>query len=86
MDKNKMIIGALIVVILVLLASILLSMNTFSKSDSTIEIIAEDTVNEGSALQIKLSDVNGSALANQTVKISFTDKDNSRSEYSVRRI
>lgn len=83
MDKNKMIIGALIVVILVLFAGIFISMSNFAKTDSQLEIISDDELNEGDVLQIKLTDVNGIALANQTVKITFTDKDNSNSEYSV---
>ena len=81
--KNKIIIGALIVVILALLIGILVSMPNSTKIDSKLEIIGNDTLNEGDNLQIKLTDTNGTALVNQTVKITFTDKDNSASDYSV---
>ena len=54
MEKNKMIIVALIVVILALLAGILLSMPNFAKTDSQLEIISNDTVTEGDNLQIRL--------------------------------
>ena len=83
MDKNKIIIVALIVIILAFLVGILVSMPNFSKADSKLEIMGNDTVTEGSNLQIKLTDTNGTALTNQTVKITFTDKDNSTSDYSV---
>ena len=78
-----MIIIALIVVIVALLAGILVAMPNFAKTDSKLEIIGNDALNEGDNLQIKLTDIKGTALANQTVKITFTDKDNSNSEYSV---
>ena len=83
MDKNKIIIGALIVIILAFLIGILVAMPNFSKTDTQLEIMGNDTVTEGSNLQIKLIDTNGTALVNQTVKITFTDKDNSTSDYSV---
>ena len=83
MEKNKLIIIVLLVVIAVLLAGILVSMPNYAKADSQLEIIGNDTLNEEDNYQIKLTDVNGTALSNQTVKITFTDKDNSTSDYSV---
>ncbi len=83
MDKNKLIMCALIVIILAFLVGIFLSMPNFSKADSKLEIIGNDTITEGSNIQIKLTDNNGTALINQTVKITFTNKDNSNSDYSV---
>ena len=82
-NKNKLIIIALIAIILALLVGIFVSMPNFSKTDSQLEIIGNDTLAEGSNLQIKLTDANGTGLSNQTVKITFTDKDNSTSDYSV---
>lgn len=82
-NKNKLVIIALIAVILALLVGILLSMPNLSKADSQLEIIGDDTLVEGSSLQIRLMDINGTALANQTVKVTFTDADSSSSEYSV---
>lgn len=83
MEKNKMIIFALIVVILALLVGILAVMPNSAKTDSKLEIIGNDTFSEGDSLQIKLTDVNGTALTNQTVKITLTDKDNYYSEDAV---
>ena len=80
MDKNLTII-ALIVVILVLMMGILFAMPNLSKTGSKLEIMGSDTLNEGDVLQIKLTDSNGTALANQTVNITINDKDKT-SEYN----
>lgn len=82
-NKNKLIIIALMVVIVALLAGILISMPSLSKTEAQLEVIGNDTLVEGDNLQIKLTDANGVALANQTVKITFADKKNSTSDYSV---
>ena len=83
METNRIIIIALLVVIAALLVGIFAAMPNFTKTDSKLEITGNDTLNEGDNLQIKLTDTNGTALVNQTVKITFTDKDNSASDYSV---
>ncbi len=83
MEKNNLIIVVLLVIVVALLACIVAVMPNSNKIDSNVEIMGNDTFNEGDNLQIKLIDVNGSALANQTVNITFSDKDNSNSEYSV---
>ena len=46
MEKNKLIIIVLLVVIAVLLAGILVSMPNYAKADSQLEIIGNDTLNE----------------------------------------
>ena len=83
MEMNKIIIIALLVIIVALLVGIFASMPNFTKTDSKLEIMGNDTVTEGGNLQIKLTDTNGTALNNQTVKITFADNDNSTSDYSV---
>ncbi|MBQ6511972.1 Ig-like domain-containing protein [Methanobrevibacter sp.] len=83
MEKNKLIIIALIVVIIALLAGVLVSMPNFAKTDSKLEIIGNDTINEGDNLQIKLTDANGTALSNQTVNITITDENKSSDYHSV---
>ena len=80
MEKNKLIIIALLVIIVALLVGIFSTMPNFSKTDSKLEIIGNDTLNEGDNLQVKLTDVNGIALSNQTVNITITDE-NKTSEY-----
>lgn len=83
MERNKIIIIALLVVIAVLLVGIFASMPNFTKADSKLEIIGNDTLAEGDSLQVKLTDANGTALANQSVNITVTDKDSSRDYHSV---
>ena len=55
----------------------------FTKTNSQIEIMGNNTINEGDNLQIKLTDANGTALANQTVNITITDKDKTSDYHSV---
>ena len=83
MEKNKIIIIALIVVIVALLAGIFAVMPNFAKADSQLEIMCNDTVDEGDTLQIRLTDANGTALINQTVNITVTDKDKNADYHSV---
>lgn len=83
MDRNKLIILGLIVVI-VLLAVALFSVFHFNaKTDTKVVVKSNSTMYEGDSLMIMLSDANGTGLANQTVNITVTDKDNSGSHYSV---
>lgn len=83
MRKNKIIICVLIIIIIALLIGIFLTMPNFSKTDSTIQITSNTVLKEGDNLQIKLTDINGTVLANQSVKITFTDKNNTTSDYYV---
>lgn len=84
MDKNKIIILSLIAIIIALLVvGAILIMPNFNKADTKLTFESESAVTEGDSIKIKLTDDNGTALANQTVKITFTDKDNSKSNYSV---
>ena len=81
--KHKIIILVLIIIIVALLAGILISMPNLNKQDSNLTFESKTTLIEGDYLQIKLTDANGTALANQTVNVTITDKDNSNSYYSV---
>lgn len=83
MENKRIIIIALIVIIIVLLAGILMSMPNFAKTNSQIEIMGNNTINGGDNLQIKLTDANGTALANQTVNITITDKNKTSDYHSV---
>lgn len=81
--KHKIIILVLIIIIVALLAGILISMPNLNKQDSNLTFESKTTLIEGDYLQIKLTDANGTTLANQTVNVTITDKDNSNSYYSV---
>lgn len=83
MDKNKIIIIALIVLIIALLIGLVAIMSNSDKQDTNLTFKSDSTITEGDSLKIMLTDDNGTAIANQTVKITFADKDNTNSDYSV---
>lgn len=84
MDKNKIIILALIVVIAVLLVGMAFTMMpNMTKQDTKIKFKCNSTLTEGDSLKVRLTDANGTAIANQTVNVTITDKDKSNSYYSV---
>ena len=83
MDKNKIIIIALIVVIVGLLVGIVATMSVVDKTDTNVTYKGKSKITEGDSINLKLTDVNGTPLANQTVNITITDKDNSSDYHSV---
>ena len=84
MDKNKVIILALIIVIAALLVGMAaMMMPNMSKQDTKLKFKSNSTLTEGDSIKIQLIDANGTAIANQTVNITITDKDKSNSYYSV---
>ena len=84
MDKNKIIIIALIVIIAVLLVGIAaMMMPNMAKQDTKLKFKSNSTLTEGESLKVKLTDANGTALANQTVNITITGKNGSSDYHSV---
>ena len=83
MDKNKIIIIALIVIILALLVGIFAIMPNMNKQDTTLTFTSNATIDEGDYVKIKLTDANGPELAGQTVNITVTDVDNTCDYHSV---
>jgi ABC-type Na+ efflux pump permease subunit len=83
MDKNKMIILALIVVIAALLVGMAaMMMPNMGKQDTKLKFKSNSTLTEGDSLKVKLTDANGTAMANQTVNIIITNK-NKSTDHSV---
>jgi hypothetical protein len=84
MDKNKVIILALIAVIAVLLVGIALTMMpNMTKQDTHLNFKGNSTLAEGDSLKIKLTDDNGTAIANQTVNVTVSDEDGASDYHSV---
>lgn len=83
MDKNKIIIAVLIVIIAALLIGIIAMMPNLSKSDTKLIFKGNSTFSQRDTLKIKLTDINGAALENQTVNITLKDKNNQKSYSSV---
>lgn len=84
MERNQIIIIALIVVIAALLVGIAaMMMPNMGKQDTNLTFKSKSTLTEGDSLKIKLTDNNGTAIANQTVNITITGKSGSSDYYSV---
>ena len=83
MDRNKIIIGVLIVVIIALLIGIFAGLPNLNKQDVNLTFKGKSTITEGDYLKVKLTDANGDAIANQTVNVTVTDKDKSSDYHSV---
>ena len=72
MDNSKIII-ILLCVIVALLVGILIFSPLLAKEDSNL-VIADEKINVGDSLVVKLTDANGNPISNETVHIKFTDK------------
>lgn len=83
MDKNKMIIIALIIVIIALLVGMFTIMPHINKKDTNLTFISNSTLNEGDSIEIKLTDSDGNLLVNQTVNVTITDNNKTSIYYSV---
>ena len=84
MDKNRIIILALVVLIIALLVGIFAVMpNMESKQDTNLTFKCNSTVSEGDFINIELTDANGTAIANQTVNVTIEDKDKFSDYHSV---
>ena len=84
MDKNKTIILILLVVIAILAAGLVMSnMHSIEKKQTKLTILGNSSINEGDAIKVKLTDLNKTPIANQTVNITVTGKDNTSEYFSV---
>ena len=77
------IIVALIAIIVALLVGIFAMMPNMSKQDTKLTFESNATLTEGDSIKIKLTDANGTAIANQTVNVTITDKNNTSDYHSV---
>ena len=80
MDKNKIIILALIAIIAALLVGLAAMMPNLNKHDTKLAFEGNSTIANGDSIKIKLTDDNGTQLANKEVNIAITDE-NSTSDY-----
>ena len=79
-----MIILALIVVIAALLVGMVFTMMpNMAKQDTKLKFKSNSTLTKGDSLKIKLTDANGTAIANQTVNITIKDKKGASDSHSV---
>ena len=83
MDKNKKIILATIVVVILLAIGIFATMTTHAKEDCKLVIKSNSTLSEGEYLKVKLTDLNNTPISNQTINITITDKNKTSEYFSV---
>ena len=83
MDKDKIIICVLVAIVIVLLVALVAIMPYANKQNTNLTFVNGQELNEGDSIQIKLTDANGTALGNQTVNITVTDKNMASDHHSV---
>ena len=74
MDNQKTII-ALLCVIIALLAVLAIMFSPLMAKDTSNLAIDDKEINAGDSLVVKLTDVNGNPISNETINIKLTDKD-----------
>ncbi|WP_296884013.1 carboxypeptidase-like regulatory domain-containing protein [uncultured Methanobrevibacter sp.] len=84
MEREQIIVVALIVIVVALLVGVVaMMMPNMMKQNSIIKFKGGDTIKEGDSLKVVLTDANGAALANQKVKVTITDKNKTKDYHSV---
>ena len=83
MENDKIIICVLVAIVIVLLVGLVAVIPHENKQNTNLTFVNAQELNEGDSIQIKLTDANGTALANQTVNITVTDKDRISDYHSV---
>ncbi len=73
MDKNKIIIVALIIIIAALIVGMIAIMPNFGKENTNLTIKSNDTITQGESVKIELTDVNGTPIDNETVNVTIED-------------
>lgn len=82
-NKNIIIILVAIIAILLVVIGFAFLNQTATKEQTKLKITSGKTLTEGDKLSIKLTDINGTPISNQTVNISIMDKDGSINHKSV---
>ena len=83
LKKTGMWIISLIIIIIAVILAIFAVSSLFVIKESQIEIISNDTVHNGDSINIKLSDIDGNPLSNESVKIVMMDNKGKRQSYSI---
>ena len=83
MDKNWIIIIALLLVIIALLAGLVFMMSNNGNAESKLTISCNSTVEIGDSIEFKLTDANGNPISNENISITITNAENTDSYYSV---
>ena len=74
MDRNKIIVVALIVIIAILVIGLALVMPGYGKEKANLTIKSNDTISQGESINVELTDVNGTPIDNETVNVTIKDE------------
>ena len=83
LKKTDMWIISLIILIIAVILTIFAVSSLFGIKESQIDIISNDAVHNGDSINIKLSDIDGHSLSNESVKIVMMDNKGKRQSYSI---
>ena len=83
LKKTDMWIISLIILIIAVILTIFAVSSLFGIKESQIDIISNDAVHNGDSINIKLSDIDGHPLSNESVKIVMMDNKGKRQSYSI---
>lgn len=83
MDKDKIIIIGLIIVIVALIVALAIAMQPPTKENTKLKITSNKTLYEGDTLKVKLTDINGTPISGEVINISITNKNGDSAAYSV---
>ncbi|MEE1128611.1 MAG: Ig-like domain-containing protein [Methanobrevibacter sp.] len=72
MNKNRMLFGVMIVLILAMVISSSSAFSLFGKQPTKIGIGSNGTIDKGNEITVKLTDNNGTPIVNQTIKVIIT--------------
>ena len=73
MNYNKIIITLVIVLVVIVVAGVLFLNPGHAKVDSKVIITSNSTLNDGDNFTIRLTDLNNTSIANQTVNVTIID-------------
>lgn len=83
MDNNKIIIILLIIIIAILAIGIsFMVFQNFGKEECKLKIVCNDSMQDGDTLKIQLTDLNKSAIANETLNVQLI-KGNETKEFNI---
>ena len=74
----------LVIIIAILAAGLVMSnLHSFEKKQTKLTITGNSSISKGDSIKVKLTDLNDTPIANQTVNITVTGKDNTSEYFSV---
>ena len=73
MNYNKIIIALVIVLVVIVAAGVLFLNPGHAKADSRVVVLSNSTLNDGDYFTIRLTDLNNTPIANQTVNVTIID-------------